>query len=316
MSLVNFADQLTDEMKRKKSRIIVGLDPCREHAPHMLNDAEIATLGLGTRDISLSRQWAMREFCEKIIEATKDIAVGYKVQMAYFERYGSAGLHLLERLLLEHEEKLFILDGKRGDIGATSEAYADAYFYDYGDEEKSPLLCDAITMNTYMGFDTLKPFVPHLSKDKGVFCLTKTSNPSSAEFQDLDVNGAPAYVRMAQLVNEWGGDFIGNCGYSALGMVVGATFPEAALQVREAAPHALILVPGIGVQGGQAKNAGAFCGADGCGAVFNFSRSIIYAYKFGPFADEHDEDNYAIAARVAAEHYRAAINDAIGEPGK
>ena len=106
---------------------------------------------------------------------------------------------------------------------------------------------------------------------------------------------------------------IGECGYSALGMVVGATFPEAAKQAREAAPHALILVPGIGVQGGKAPDAGAFCGADGCGAVFNFSRSIIYAYKLGPFAQEHDEENFATAARVAAEYYRVTLNEAIGE---
>jgi orotidine-5'-phosphate decarboxylase len=314
MSIINFADQITEAMKRKKSRIIVGLDPCREHAPEMLNEAEIATLGLGTRDIGAGRQWAMREFCERIIEATQDIAVGYKVQLAYFERYGSAGMHILERLLLEHEEKLFILDGKRGDIGSTSEAYADAYFYDYGEHEKSPLLCDAITLNAYMGYDAVQPFAEHLAKDKGIFVLTKTSNPSSSDFEDLLIDGEPAYVKMARLVNEWGKEYVGDCGYSALGVVAGATFPEAAKQVRAAAPQALILVPGIGVQGGKAQDAGAFCGPDGCGALFNFSRSVIYAYKFGPFADEHDEENYPTAARVAAEYYRATINDAIGVP--
>lgn len=314
MAIVNFADQITDEMKRKKSRVIVGLDPIRKHAPEMLNEAEIATLGLGTRDIGAGRQWAMREFCERIIEATQDVAVGYKVQLAYFERYGSAGMHLLERLLAEHEEKLFILDGKRGDIGSTSEAYADAYFYDYGEEERSPLLCDAITLNAYMGYDAVRPFAEHLAQDKGVFVLVKTSNPSSADFQDLDINGQPAYVQMAKLVKEWGGDYIGNCGYSALGMVVGATFPEAAMAVRRAAPQALFLVPGFGVQGGKPQDAGAFCGQDGAGALFNFGRSVIYAYKFGPFAEEHDESNYATAARVAAEYYRATLNDVIGVP--
>jgi len=256
----------------------------------------------------------MREFCERIIEATEDVAVGYKIQLAYFERYGSAGMHILERLLLEHEEKIFILDGKRGDIDSTSKAYADAYFYDYGDGDKSPLLCDAITLNAYMGYDTLKPFVEHLAKDKGVFVLTKTSNPSSADFEDLLIDGEPAYVKMAGLVNEWGKEFIGDCGYSALGAVAGATFPEAAQKVRAAAPQALILVPGIGVQGGKPKDAGAFCGKDGLGALFNFSRSIIYAYKFGPFADEHSEDNYTTAARIAAEYYRASLNDVLGTP--
>lgn len=314
MGTINFADQITDAMKRKKSRLIVGLDPCREHAPGMLNEAEIATLGFGTRDIAMSRQWGMREFCEKVIDATQDIAVAYKVQLAYFERYGSAGIHLLERLLYEHEEKLFILDGKRGDIGSTMEAYADAYFLDDGNNGKSPLLCDAITLNGYLGHDAVKPFEPHLAKNKGLFVLAKTSNPSSADFQDLPIEGQPAYVRMAKLVSDWGQDFIGGCGYSSLGMVVGATFPQAAVEVRKVAPQALFLVPGIGVQGGKPQDAGAFCGEDGLGALFNFSRSVIYAYKFGPFAQEHDEKNYATAARVAAEYYRASLNDVAGEP--
>ncbi|MBN2081725.1 orotidine-5'-phosphate decarboxylase [bacterium] len=314
MSLINFADQITDLMKRKKSRVIVGLDPAMEHAPLSLQGGEIATLGLGTREISHGRQWAMREFCERIIEATADITVGYKVQVAYFERFGSAGLHILERLLLEHEEKLFILDGKRGDIGATSEAYADAYFHDYSDEDKSPLLCDAVTLNGYLGRDALEPFFKHLAKDKGAFVLAKTSNPSSGDLQDLKIGEDPVYVHMARLVHEWGQDFVGACGYSALGLVVGATYPEAARAVREVAPKSLILVPGIGVQGGKPKDAQAFCGADGLGAVFNFSRSIIYAHKFGPFADEHDDEDFANAARVAAEYYRASLNDVLGEP--
>jgi orotidine-5'-phosphate decarboxylase len=314
MDYTKFADQLTNEMKRKKSRVIVGLDPSQEHAPSMLQkQAWRDHAGLGGRLICEQRQWAMREFCEQIIEATADVAVGYKVQMAYFERYGTPGLHVLERLLVDHEEKLFILDGKRGDIGSTSEAYADAYFHDYGEGDKSPLLCDAITMNAYMGEDTLKPFYPHLAKDKGVFVLAKTSNPGSGDLQDLDVDGEPVYVHMARKVAGWGSEFIGQCGYSSLGLVVGATYPEAAQRVREVAPQALILVPGIGVQGGKPKDAAAFCGSDGLGAVFNFSRSIIYAYKFGPFADEHDEKDFATAARVAAEHYRVSLNDAIGE---
>jgi orotidine-5'-phosphate decarboxylase len=314
MPTINFADQITEAMKRKKSRMIVGLDPSHEHAPGMLNEAEIATLGFGTRDIAMSRQWGMREFCERIIEATADVAVAYKVQLAYFERYGSAGMHLLERLLYEHEEKLFILDGKRGDIGSTMEAYADAYFLDSGDHDKAPLLCDAITLNAYLGYDSLKPFAKHLAEDKGVFVLAKTSNPSSADFQDLLIEGQPAYVKMAELVSGWGQDYVGASGYSSLGLVVGATFPEAAVEVRKVAPRALFLVPGIGVQGGKPKDAAAFCGADGLGALFNFSRSVIYAYKFGPFADEHDEHQYATAARVAAEYYRASLNDVVGVP--
>ena len=309
----NFADQLIDEMKRKKSRVIVGLDPVREHAPVSLQKEALSHSGLGTRAIRSASRWGIREFCERIIEATEDAAVAYKVQIAFFEKFGSMGLAILERLLEEYEDKIFIIDGKRGDIGHTSRAYAEAFFYSE-DNDIAPLLCDAVTLNPYMGKDVVEPFFPYLKQDKGAFVLAKTSNPSSEDVQDISINGITVAEKVAAKVNDWGKDFIGEHGFSSLGLVVGATFPETACKIREAAPSAMILVPGIGFQGGKAKDASAFCDKHGQGAVFSFSRSIIYAYKFGPFADNYDDKEFAKAATAAAEHYRVALNEVLGNP--
>ena len=310
---MNFADQLIDEMKRKKSRVVVGLDPVREHAPESLQKTAMHYGSLGKSIIRNNSQWGVREFCEKIIESTSDVAVAYKVQVAFFEKFGSMGLQVLERLLCEHRSKIFIIDGKRGDIGHTSQAYAEAFFYEE-ENDIAPLLCDAVTLNPYMGRDVVEPFFPYLKKDKGIFVLAKTSNPSSVDIQDIDINGITVAEHTARKISEWGSDFIGEHGYSSVGMVVGATFPEAAQKVRKAAPKAMILVPGIGVQGGKAKDAAAFCNEDGQGAVFSFSRSIIFAYKYGPFAQSYTDKQFAEASRVAAEHYRVSLNDVLGEP--
>jgi len=313
MSSINFADQLIDEMKRKQSRVIVGLDPVREHAPESMQKIALTYHGMGNREIRSASRWGIREFCERIIEATDDVAVAYKVQIAFFEKFGSMGLAILERLLEEYEDKLFIIDGKRGDIGHTSGAYAEAFFYSE-EGDMAPLLCDAVTLNPYMGRDVVDPFMPYLKKDKGAFVLAKTSNPSSSDIQDIALNGVTVAESIAAKVSEWGADCVGDHGYSSLGLVVGATFPEMARKIREAAPKSIILVPGIGFQGGQANDAAAFCNDDGQGAVFSFSRSIIFANKFGPFKGRYEDAQYPEAARVAAEHYRVAINDIVGKP--
>jgi orotidine-5'-phosphate decarboxylase len=309
----NFADHIIEATKRKKSRIIVGLDPQRNHAPEALQLQSLSQTELGGT-ASLARQWAIREFCERIIEATADIAVAFKVQIAFFEKFGAAGFHILERLLAQYDDQLFIVDGKRGDIGNTVEAYAEEFFHSEGDD-RAALWCDAVTANPYMGYDSLQPFLSYMNQGKGVFALCKTSNPSSADFQDLRLeSGEPVYVRVARKVQEWGREYVGDYGFSSLGLVVGATYPESARMVREAAPNALILVPGIGVQGGQVQDAAAFCDRHGQGALFNFSRSVIYAYKYGPIPEDHHDSKFAEAARRAAEHYREALNAALGEP--
>jgi len=312
MSSANFADRLINEIRTKKSRVIVGLDPNWEHMPQSLKEVAMAQTSMTSQSYG-SHMWAIREFCEQVITATTDVAVAFKPQIAFFERYGYEGLRILERLLIDHEDKLFILDCKRGDIGSTSEAYAQAYFNHPGDK-LAPLGCDAVTHNPFLGYDSLKPYFDYLKEDKGMFLLTKTSNPSSKDLQDLEVDGKPLYLHLARKIEEWGSPFIGEEGFSSLGMVVGGTHPETAKQIRDVADHALILVPGMNTQGGKLDDAKAFCDSHGMGAVFNFSRSVIYAYKFGPFNEEHSDERYAEAARIAAEHNRVKLNDVLGEP--
>ncbi len=313
MSSTNFADRLFAEMRAKRSRVVVGLDPDWDALPAPLREEAQRQFSIETWDQD-AIAWALREFCEQIISATAHAAAAFKPQVAFFERWGSRGLAVLERLVQDHEDSLFILDGKRGDIANTSKAYAAAYFHQEG-AAPAPLRCDAVTLNAYLGRDMLEPYLPYMAHGKGVFILAKTSNPSSADLQDLLVDGSTVYEHMARLVAEWGAPYVGACGFSAVGLVVGATFPEAAAAVRRVAPHSLVLVPGIGTQGGKIEDARAFCDPDGAGAIFNFSRAIAGAYGTEPFKQRFNAAQYAPAAGAAAEYYRDQLNNVLGQPG-
>jgi orotidine-5'-phosphate decarboxylase len=306
--LTNFADRLDSTMRGSNSRVVVGLDPVWEALPEELRGAALARAAGGHKSEREAHCWALREFCEGIIAATSAAACAFKPQVGFFERYGSAGLAVLEAILHGHPEKLFIADCKRGDIGSTSEAYAAAYF-----GTDAPLPCAAVTHNGYLGLDTLEPYLPYFAAGHGMFVLAKTSNGGSADFQDLLVGGEELYVRVARRTAQLGEQFVGDAGFSAIGVVAGATFPEAARKVREAAPRALILVPGLGFQGGKPEDAAAFCDSRGLGAVFNFSRGVIYAWKHGPAPGRFMETQWQAAAADAAEHYRVVLNEVLGE---
>jgi len=300
----NFADRLTAAIAEKNSRVVVGIDPQYDRLPEPLRkQAESQKLPRPMIEL-----WAINEFCTQVIEATADFACAFKPQIAFFERYGGHGLLVLEKLLRKYRDHLWIVDCKRGDMGNTSQAYAAAYFGT--DDQPAPLDCDAVTHNPYLGYDTIEPYLPHLQADRGMFVLVKTSNPSSVDFQDLLVGDLPLAELVAQKVDKWGEGCLGERGYSSLGMVVGATYPEAAQVIRRIAPRCYILVPGLETQGGQVSDARAFCNADGGGAVYNFSRAIIYAYS-APGSAFGWED-YAAAARDAAQKYRDTLNAALG----
>jgi orotidine-5'-phosphate decarboxylase len=306
----SFGDRLTARIKSQQSRVVVGLDPDFPKLPEPLRHLAQAQMDSAER-VEL---WAIREFCEQIIQATRKFAVAFKPQLAFFERYGSAGLAVLERLLADYPDELFILDCKRGDIGNTSSAYVRAYF-SRGDEPRAPLECAAVTHNAYMGRDTVEPYLPYLGADRGMFVLCKTSNPGAGDIQDLVVEGGePVYLHMARRAAEWGAASVGASGFSSLGLVVGATYPEDAQKIRAAAPQAYFLVPGLETQGGKLDDARNFADAKGQGAVFNFSRAVLYAYASGPFADEYGPADFAAAAKRASEHYRDKLNEVLGQP--
>ncbi|HJU10253.1 MAG TPA: orotidine-5'-phosphate decarboxylase, partial [Candidatus Binataceae bacterium] len=187
-----------------------------------------------------------------------------------------------------------------GDIGPTSAAYATAFLSD-GD-----FGCDAVTVNPYLGSDAIMPFLRSIQNGRGVFALVKTSNPTSGEFQDLVTADGPLWECVARRIHGIGSDFVGDCGLSAVGAVVGATYPEHARHARQLMPSAVILVPGYGAQGATAADAVAGARADGTGIIVNASRTIMYAYRNSPCL------SVPAAAAAAAETMRMELNGVCG----
>jgi orotidine-5'-phosphate decarboxylase len=217
----------------------------------------------------------MFDFAVRIIDATADLVCAYKPNLAFYESLGAEGISLLKQILARiPRETPVILDGKRGDIGNTAAHYADALF--------SRLKADWVTLNPYMGYDSLRPFLEH--KDRGVFILCLTSNPGSRDFQQLRVDGKPLYQVVAEKVLYWNKDH--NCG-----LVVGATVPEQLREMRQLAGEMPLLIPGVGAQGGSLEQAALF-GTDNFGrtAVINVSRSVLYASREDDFAQRAREE--------------------------
>lgn len=269
---MHFADALAENV-RKTSPICVGLDPDQEKLPEGV-----------PRDPQ-----GMHAFCRGILEAAAGIASCVKLQLASFELLRAEGMRMFWDLCTEAKERgfLVIADGKRGDIGATSEVYAEAYL-----GSSSPI--DALTVNPYVGSDTITPFIEHCTQNnKGIFILVKTSNPTSSELQDLPTGDEVVYEVLGQLVERWGAAHLGpKTRLSCVGAVIGATYPEELRYLRTLMPHTPFLIPGYGAQGGTAEDVVHGFIPDGTGAIVSASRSIIYA--------SHGND-WQTAARHATE---------------
>ncbi|MBD3292513.1 MAG: orotidine-5'-phosphate decarboxylase, partial [Armatimonadia bacterium] len=275
----HFADRLMAAIDEKNSRVCVGIDPVPERMPDVLLPPD----GKWTeRNISE----AFNEFCSRIIRAVADHAAVVKFNSAFFEALSPLGVGLLDSLVTTAADLglVTILDAKRSDIGSTAAAYARAVFGRYpADQGAVP---DAVTVNPYLGSDGIMPFLAEADElGTGIFVLVKTSNPSSAELQDLDAGGWPVYRHIAELVQQWGESRIGESGWSSVGAVAGATWPRQLVELREAMPHTPLLVPGYGAQGGGAEDVVAAFDEEGLGAVVNSSRGIIYASDRDPYAD-------------------------------
>lgn len=272
-------DILIDKIKEKNNPTVAGLDPKLDYVPDDMKKKAFAEHGENFKGAAA----AIFEYNKTLIDALYDIVPAVKPQAAYYEMYGLAGIECMKKTIDYAKEKgmYVILDGKRGDIGATSEAYATAYLgkTKIGSTEKSAFNADCLTVNPYLGTDGIAPFIKECAaNDKGVFILVKTSNKSSGELQDLKSDGKFIYEHMASLVKEWGNEIIGTHGYSSAGAVVGATYPEQAAQLRAQMPRTYFLVPGYGAQGGGAKDVAPAFNKDGLGAIVNASRSIMCAY--------------------------------------
>jgi orotidine 5'-phosphate decarboxylase len=291
-------EKLVERIKKLEAPIVVGLDPTLNFVPGFLIDKAINEKG-ETLEAAAD---AIFEFNKKIVDAVYDLIPAVKPQIAMYEQFGIPGLMAFKKTLdYCHEKGLLVIgDAKRGDIGSTSTAYAIGHIgkVKVGSTEIAPFDEDFLTINPYMGSDSVVPFVEECKKyDKGLFILVKTSNPSSGEFQDQKVGKKAVYELVGKKVDEWGAELIKN-GYSDVGAVVGATYPEMGEVLREIMPKAYILVPGYGAQGGTAAELKPFFNKDGLGAIVNSSRGIIAAYKQEKYA-EYGAEGFAEAARAA-----------------
>ena len=305
-------DRLVENIKKTNAPIVVGLDPMLAYVPEHIKTEAYREYG-ETLEGAADAIW---QFNKGIVDATYDIIPAVKPQIAMYEQFGIPGLIAFKKTVDYCKEKGLVVIGdiKRGDIGSTSTAYAVGHLgkVQVGYNTYAGFDEDFVTVNPYLGTDGVKPFVDVCKEEnKGIFVLVKTSNPSSGEFQDKIVDGKPLYELVGRMVDTWGSEVIGKSGYSAVGAVVGATYPEMGRVLRDIMPKSYILVPGYGAQGGKAKDRVHYFNEDGLGAIVNSSRGIIAAYKQDKYASFGPEA-YADASRQAVVDMIEDINGALG----
>ena len=304
-------DQLVAKIKKTQAPIVVGLDPMLNYIPEQVQKKAFEEKG----ETLAGAAEAVWQFNKAIVDATYDLIPAVKPQIAMYEQFGVEGVIAFKKTVDYCKEKGLVVIGdvKRGDIGSTSEAYAVGHLgkVQVGSQTYAGFDEDFATVNPYLGSDGVKPFVKVCKEnDRGIFVLVKTSNPSSGELQDKLVDGKPLYELVGKMVDEWGSDCIGESGYSEVGAVVGATYPEQGKILRAIMPKTYILVPGYGAQGGKGKDLVHFFNEDGLGAIVNSSRGIIAAYKqeaYAKFGAEH----FADASRQAVLDMIADIQGAL-----
>jgi orotidine-5'-phosphate decarboxylase len=272
VAVAHFSDRLAEAVERKRSQLVVGLDPRLELIPvEVRGDAHLARPQAAD---------AVARFCCGLIDAVAPHVVAVKPQLAFFEALGSDGIRALEEACAYARAAglLVIADAKRGDIGSTARAYATA-FLDASDGRDA--LADAVTVNPYLGRDSVEPFLLAARRQgSGVFCLVKTSNAGSADVQDAVLtDGRPVWQHVAGLVCEWAEEAVGEHGLSNVGAVVGATYPRAVGEARRLMPQSVLLLPGVGAQGATAADVARAFTSGPASALVTASRSVIYAYR-------------------------------------
>jgi orotidine-5'-phosphate decarboxylase len=324
---MHFADKLDSAIEAKGNPICVGLDPRYDQLPVKIREAAIKEHGCTVK----AAVEAIISFNISILDAVSDLVPVCKPQIAFYEEYGWEGIRAYEATVrYAHRRGLVVIgDAKRGDIGNTAQAYARGHLgfarnpKEMSSDDFEKLLAsedtnittfdsDALTVNPYMGADTLEPFAKICaSRERGIFVLVKTSNKGSGDLQDQVLqNGRTVMEHVAEMVRKLGEPLRGQRGLSAVGAVVGATYPEQAKKLRELMPDTVFLIPGYGAQGGSAQDAAAGFRPDGRGAIVNNSRGIIYAYKQEAYA-KHGERDFAGAARAAVLKMAGELNAVI-----
>ena len=278
VTTLTFGDRVAAEVERKRSQLIVGLDPIPDLLPVELRG-----------DVA--------RFCCGIIDAVAPHAVAVKPQLAFFEALGAEGMAAFAETCTYARRAglLVIADGKRGDIGSTARAYSAAYL-----EGEEPL-ADALTVNLYLGRESIEPYLAAARRQgAGIFCIVKTSN-AGGDIQDVALSdGRPLWQHVASLVADWGADLIGEHGLSAVGAVVGATHPRAVAEARKLMPQAVLLLPGVGTQGASAGDLARAFTSGPASALVNAARSVNYAFR-------ETGDDYKTAAGAEAARLRNEI---------
>ena len=309
----NFADALVRKIAEVNNPTVIGLDPKLDYIPdHIKHYAE----QLFPEEATKATAKAIWLFNKEIIDHTYDIVPAVKLQYAYYEMYGVDAIKtmLLTARYAQRKGMLVIADCKRNDIGSTATAYAEGII------GKTNILLgetmemsgfDAATVNCYLGIDGVQSFIDVAQRDgKGIFCLVRTSNPSAGDFQDLELgDGRKLYEAVADKVAEWGEPLIGEEGFSSVGAVIGATWPEQAVDLRKRMPNAFMLLPGYGAQGAGADEAVASFTAYGKGGIVNASRSIMTAWQ--KRSDFFKPEDFGKAARFEAEDMKEKLNAAL-----
>jgi orotidine-5'-phosphate decarboxylase len=288
-----FPDRLADAVERKRSQLLVGLDPRPDLLPvELAGDAHLSRAAAAD---------ACGRFCRGIVDAVAPHVAGVKPQLAFFEALGADGIGALEDVCAYARSAglVVVADAKRGDIGSTSRAYAHAYLEGAGER---PPLADAITLNPYLGRDSLEPFLAACRRDgAGIFCVVKTSNEGGTDVQDLALSdGRPLWQHVARMVHELGEELVGQRGLSSVGAVVGATHPRAVGEARRLLPQAILLLPGVGAQGATPADLARAFTSGPASALVNASRSVIYAFRRGA-------GDWRIAAGLEAARLRREV---------
>ena len=303
-------NKLINKIQKTKAPIVVGLDPMLSYVPEHIQKKAFDEFG-ETLEGAAEAIW---QFNKEIVDKTYDLIPAVKPQIAMYEQFGIEGLKAYKKTVdyCKSKDLVVIGDIKRGDIGSTSAAYATGHLgkVQVGSKTYAGFDEDFATVNPYLGSDGVKPFIDVCKEEKkGLFILVKTSNPSSGEFQDQLINGKPLYELVGEKVAQWGEDHMGD-GYSYIGAVVGATYPEQGEILRKVMPKSFILVPGYGAQGGKGKDLVHFFNEDGLGAIVNSSRGIIAAYKQEAYA-KFGAESFGDASRAAVEAMIADIQGAL-----
>lgn len=292
----HYTTRLHDAIKAKGTPVLVGLDPRLDQLPpdvlqhaRELHDDPVAVAAS-----------AFEEFCVRLIDVVAPLVPAVKPQAAFFEEWGPDGCLALARVIRYARQQglIVICDAKRGDIGSTAEAYARAYLAG-ADPTAAVWQADALTINPYLGQDTIEPFLT-VAKQRGagIYVLVKTSNPGSASFQDRVSDGAAIYRHVAKVVEDLAAAS-SEQGYGIVGAVVGATYPRELVELRAAMPHVPLLIPGYGSQGGSAADVAAAFHHDGLGAVINNSRGINFAFQSKDFREQFGPRKWEAAAEAA-----------------